>query len=253
MTRLRRRTPLGVGLALPLLALASMLIGAGQVELRDGLAFLWGDGAARADERLQTVMWSLRLPRLLAAVLVGGALGAAGVLMQAVTRNPLAEPGLLGVNAGAALGVLGMPGLTAWVGLKLVDVKAGGTIRTVRSEGVDYAWDEYLLFNPTRGYRYLIEYRGHWNDAVVAHDVPTVTQGQHPMAHFRGQYFKHFQTATAETTFVLGEFPWEVRVGDKALAHDYVSPPLMLTAEETSGEKSESPLMITNVSTCALV
>jgi hypothetical protein len=114
----------------------------------------------------------------------------------------------------------------------------GFQVRTVRSDGVDYPWDEYLLFNPTRGYRYLIEYRGHWNDAVVAHDVPTVIKGSHQTARFRGQHFKHFQTATAETTFVLGEFPWEVRVGDKALAHDYVSPPLMLTAEETSAEKS---------------
>lgn len=125
--RLRRRTPLGVGLALPLLALASMLVGAGQVELRDGLAFLWGDGAARGDERLQTVMWSLRLPRLMAAVLVGGALGAAGVLMQAVTRNPLAEPGLLGVNAGAALGVVvGIAWMGAETGLGYLAWAAAG-------------------------------------------------------------------------------------------------------------------------------
>lgn len=48
----------------------------------------------------------LRVPRTLAALLVGAALGAAGLLMQTATRNPLAEPGLLGVNAGAALGVV---------------------------------------------------------------------------------------------------------------------------------------------------
>ncbi|HEU4453919.1 MAG TPA: DUF4178 domain-containing protein [Longimicrobium sp.] len=114
----------------------------------------------------------------------------------------------------------------------------GFQVRSIRDEGVDYAWDEYLLFNPERGYRYLTEYRGHWNDAVVVHGVPTVAKGVHPQAHFRGQSFKHFQTATAETTFVLGEFPWEVRVGDQALAHDYVRPPLMLTLEETGAEKS---------------
>ncbi|QLF94068.1 iron ABC transporter permease [Pseudomonas sp. ABC1] len=48
----------------------------------------------------------LRLPRTLLALLVGCALGVAGVVMQALTRNPLADPGLLGVNAGAALGVV---------------------------------------------------------------------------------------------------------------------------------------------------
>jgi ABC-type Fe3+-siderophore transport system permease subunit len=48
----------------------------------------------------------LRLPRLLMGLLVGTALGAAGLLIQAVTRNPLADPGILGVNAGASLAVV---------------------------------------------------------------------------------------------------------------------------------------------------
>jgi predicted RNA-binding Zn-ribbon protein involved in translation (DUF1610 family) len=110
----------------------------------------------------------------------------------------------------------------------------GFQVRTIQVEGVDYAWDEYLLHSPTRGYRYLTEYKGHWNDAVVVHGAPSVATGTHPRAHFRGESFKHFQTATAETTYVLGEFPWEVRVGDKALVHDYVRPPMMLSKEEES-------------------
>lgn len=52
------------------------------------------------------VIWSLRIPRLVIAVLAGAALGASGAVMQALTRNPLAEPGLLGVNAGAAAAVI---------------------------------------------------------------------------------------------------------------------------------------------------
>src|SRR5256885_7992254 len=52
------------------------------------------------------------MPRTVVAILAGMALGVAGALMQAVTRNPLAEPGLLGVNAGAALAVL--IGMTAF-------------------------------------------------------------------------------------------------------------------------------------------
>jgi ribosomal protein L37AE/L43A len=110
----------------------------------------------------------------------------------------------------------------------------GFQVRTIRVEGVDYAWDEYLLHNPARGFRYLTEYRGHWNDAMVVRGAPTVTRGGHARARFRGQSFKHFQTATAETTFVLGEFPWEVRVGDKALVQDYVRPPLTLSMEEVA-------------------
>ncbi len=52
------------------------------------------------------IIRELRLPRTILAVLVGGALGVAGALMQGVTRNPLADPGLLGVNAGAAFAVV---------------------------------------------------------------------------------------------------------------------------------------------------
>ncbi len=52
------------------------------------------------------VVWSLRIPRLVAALLCGAALGAAGSIMQTVTRNPLADPGLLGINAGASFGVV---------------------------------------------------------------------------------------------------------------------------------------------------
>jgi ribosomal protein L37AE/L43A len=113
----------------------------------------------------------------------------------------------------------------------------GFQVRTIRVEGVDYAWDEYLLFSPRRGFRYLTEYRGHWNDAVPVRTVPNLSAGTHPAAHFRGKRFKHFQTATAETTFVLGEFPWEVRVGDTARVQDYVAPPLMLSLEETGDER----------------
>ncbi|MGH8967595.1 MAG: FecCD family ABC transporter permease, partial [Actinomycetes bacterium] len=52
------------------------------------------------------VVWTLRVPRTLAGILVGVALGLAGAVMQGVARNPLADPGLLGVNAGAALSVV---------------------------------------------------------------------------------------------------------------------------------------------------
>ncbi|MEX5612033.1 iron chelate uptake ABC transporter family permease subunit, partial [Pseudomonas protegens] len=51
------------------------------------------------------ILRELRLPRTLIALLAGLAQGGAGAVMQAVTRNPLAEPGLLGINAGAAVAV----------------------------------------------------------------------------------------------------------------------------------------------------
>lgn len=54
----------------------------------------------------QTVVWEIRLPRVILALLVGATLGLAGAAMQGFLRNPLAEPGILGVSSGAALGAV---------------------------------------------------------------------------------------------------------------------------------------------------
>ncbi|MDA0567961.1 iron chelate uptake ABC transporter family permease subunit [Streptomonospora sp. S1-112] len=53
-----------------------------------------------------SVVWELRMPRTVLGVFVGAALGLAGALMQGLTRNPIAEPGILGVNSGAAAAVV---------------------------------------------------------------------------------------------------------------------------------------------------
>lgn len=55
---------------------------------------------------LDTVIWQLRLPRMLAAVLLGASLASAGALYQGVLRNPLVSPDILGVSAGAGLGAV---------------------------------------------------------------------------------------------------------------------------------------------------
>jgi hypothetical protein len=107
--------------------------------------------------------------------------------------------------------------------------------RTIRVDDVDYSWHEYLLFNPYKGYRYLTEYNGHWNDVSPMKSPPT--PGQQSVTYL-GQHYKHFQTATAKTTFVLGEFPWQVRVGETAVATDYVHPPMVISSE-TIDEEAE--------------
>ncbi len=75
------------------------------------------------------ILFTLRLPRVLAALLVGAALGTAGTLFQGLLRNPLADPFLLGTSSGAALGATAaflIPGLlsVAWLGFSLVAVLA---------------------------------------------------------------------------------------------------------------------------------
>src|SRR5690606_34605330 len=84
------------------LMLASMLLGAGNLSLGDSLNALMGNGS----EEHAVIVFELRWPRTVLAILVGVALGAAGTIMQAAIRNLLAEPGLLGVRAGSSFAVV---------------------------------------------------------------------------------------------------------------------------------------------------
>ncbi|WP_182084346.1 iron ABC transporter permease [Aureimonas sp. ME7] len=83
-------------------AAASVAIGAKTLTIGEIAAALRDP----SDSYASTIVWSTRIPRTLVGLCVGAALGLAGAIMQSVTRNPLADPGLLGINAGAAAGVV---------------------------------------------------------------------------------------------------------------------------------------------------
>lgn len=98
----RVNRPLALLLACALLGLgvlASLAIGSREIPLGTVLRALT-DGSGGSQDVL--VVRELRIPRTLIGIVVGAALGLSGALMQALTRNPLADPGLLGVNSGAA-------------------------------------------------------------------------------------------------------------------------------------------------------
>ncbi|MCY9786695.1 iron chelate uptake ABC transporter family permease subunit [Nocardiopsis sp. EMB25] len=78
--------------------LLSVLVGANLLPVPSVLDTLLGGGT----DESRFVVWDQRVPRTVAGLAVGAALGVAGALIQAFTRNPLADPGILGVNAGAA-------------------------------------------------------------------------------------------------------------------------------------------------------
>jgi iron complex transport system permease protein len=106
MTSATRLTALLVGLGLMVLlaGVAALFVGSAAVSPQAVLGALTGRGSP--SEVDQVVVWSLRLPRVVAALLAGGVLAVAGVGFQALTRNPLAEPSVLGVSSGAAFGVV---------------------------------------------------------------------------------------------------------------------------------------------------
>ncbi|BAU65725.1 iron ABC transporter, permease protein [Stanieria sp. NIES-3757] len=90
------------GLILWLCLIASITWGAAEISFKDIYqAFTAFDGSSN-----HLIIRTVRLPRSLIALLVGAALAVAGAIMQGLTRNPLASPSILGVNAGAALAVV---------------------------------------------------------------------------------------------------------------------------------------------------
>ena len=97
-----------------------------------GLDLLTGGGFNIPSE---VILWKLRLPRMLTAVVAGAALALSGAQMQAIFRNPLADPHLMGVSGGAGLGAaiaaLAVTGLSAWSGgLTLVSAAFAGALLT---------------------------------------------------------------------------------------------------------------------------
>ncbi|MER0245824.1 iron chelate uptake ABC transporter family permease subunit [Streptomyces sp. HSW2009] len=116
------------GLLLALVVLSTW-VGAKDTSLPEVWRALWSDDGSYTTE----VIRELRLPRTLVGLMAGAGLGAAGAIMQSLTRNPLADPGLLGVNAGASaavvfgLGVVGVSGYPTLVWFSF----AGAAVTTV--------------------------------------------------------------------------------------------------------------------------
>ena len=96
------RVMLPLIVAILVLFAASLLIGPARIGMADSLRALMQGG----DHPIALVMREIRLPRALLAVMIGASLGLAGAAMQGYLRNPLAEPGLIGVSGSAALGAV---------------------------------------------------------------------------------------------------------------------------------------------------
>lgn len=134
-----------VALVLALLLMAAMITGLAMGSSGNNLESFWSslftEGAGQSMEH--TIIWRIRFPRVLLAALVGAALSLGGLVFQALLKNPLAEPYILGISGGAAIGaivgiLLGLsriPGvsLTAFAGslatlVLIIYISSGGAV-----------------------------------------------------------------------------------------------------------------------------
>lgn len=93
-------------LSLMAVVVLALAMGSAAIPVRAVALWPWDDSALTAQQRL--ILDAIRLPRVVLGVLVGAMLAAAGAALQGIFRNPLADPGLIGVSAGAALGAAAM-------------------------------------------------------------------------------------------------------------------------------------------------
>jgi iron complex transport system permease protein len=90
-----------LAILLPVAALVSMTVGTVNISLADTLSAVVGNSVS---QQTDTILFDIRLPRILLAIFVGAVLASTGAVMQGLFRNPLADPSLIGVSSGASVG-----------------------------------------------------------------------------------------------------------------------------------------------------
>ena len=122
--------------------LGSFTLGRYPISVGTAMAVLAGRGSSGLPSRpqvLEAIIWNVRLPRILAAVLVGAALSVAGAAYQGMLRNPLVSPGILGASGGAGLGAA-VAIVSGWTGLAVPLLAFVGGLVAVLSTWSLGAW-----------------------------------------------------------------------------------------------------------------
>lgn len=98
--------------------------------------------------------------------------------------------------------------------------------------GPGWRWDEYLMFSPYEGFRFLVHDEDDWTlYALLRQDVPDPALGVGD-----GRTYRHLRTGQARTEYVMGEFYWRVRAGDTVEVQEFEAPPFLLSREQTGDE-----------------
>lgn len=105
----------------------------------------------------------------------------------------------------------------------------GAMSRAVQFEGVYYYWEEFLLYNPHIGFRWLVYSDGHWN--FVTPVPPGEVTEYNGTADYASKRYKLYQDTLAYVVSVVGEFYWKVETGETVRAADFINAPHMLSKE----------------------
>ncbi|MTI02473.1 iron ABC transporter permease [Roseibium sp. RKSG952] len=135
-----RRVTFALFLLLCLVSAISLSIGASEASLRATISDLISGREVSDLNRI--VLWDIRLPRLAMGMLVGAALAVSGVVMQGLFRNPLADPGIVGVSAGAGLGAISAIILGSYLPAALLSVVGNGLVAVAAFLG---GWASVLI------------------------------------------------------------------------------------------------------------
>ena len=130
-----------------------------------------------------------------------------------------------------------------------IPIGAKGVLDGVKWEVIGYVekrdkssmsyWDEYLLFNPYFGFRFLLQADGHWSLARVFKRY-LAQAGSASEMELDGEKFSVYCRGQSTVEYVKGEFYWRVRKGDSEEYTDYIAPPKMLSVEKIKQEINES-------------
>jgi hypothetical protein len=152
---------------------------------------------------------------------------------------------LLDFNAGAlaVLTTIRKASPTIRLGSKGTFVEGEMTVigyvqREAQIEGVDYPFEEYLLYARAVGYRWLVQSDGHWS--YVQPIAVGAVEELGDSVRYDGVKLKLFQTAPLRVVTVLGEFYWKVEAGEQVFANDFIAPPAMISKESSGTEETWS-------------